>query len=658
MVPQLPFLQPPPLPVIAAWITPPAYTGMAPIYLTGTEAKPNAFVEVPTASQLSVRISGAFDTPLLRRTRGEVAPARLDEKNHGTDITLRESESFAVTVGNTQVAEWSIRTTPDAIPSAAFLSTPSESRGNVLRIDFRANDDYGLTGVRAVVSRPNRTSTSGKNTPKVLDLPLPKVGAKKVVSVSYHDLTSHPWSGLPVEVHLEATDAAGQVGQNEQVRIILPKREFNHPVAQEIVIERRKLSADSQDARLVSETLGDIAWQPERYADDTTVFLSLRTAARRLFDNPTEETIKAVQQLLWDTALRVEDGKLSLARRSLRDAEDALHEALKKGTTDRELSKLMDQLEDALNNYFDELAKTMKDVDGKKLQAMPRNDKAIALTRRDFKKLMDQIRKLANSGTRVDAKRMLSQLKNLLENMRTGQMAQMSPRDQKSMKLLNQLQSLIKEQQKLLDQTFRDARERGQLNPRPGEPRFRWPGDPRRGQMRPGKPRPGQMQPGATKPGEAGQGAQVQEALRRRLGELMRQLGEMTNSIPRPMGRAERSMRRSTDFLEGNRPGEAIAPQARTLDQLQESAKKATQQLMRQMGQGLGRQPNQLGERRDPFGRTPDGGTGLNTSDIGINEPDALKRAREIRNELRRRAGQQARPETERDYINRLLQEF
>ena len=49
---------------------------------------------------------------------------------------------------------------------------------------------------------------------------------------------------------------------------------------------------------------------------------------------------------------------------------------------------------------------------------------------------------------------------------------------------------------------------------------------------------------------------------------------------------------------------------------------------MRQMGQGLGRWPNQLGERRDPFGRTPDSGTGLNTSNIGINEPDAQKRAR------------------------------
>ena len=124
----------------------------------------------------------------------------------------------------------------------------------------------------------------------------------------------------------------------------------------------------------------------------------------------------------------------------------------------------MDQLEDALNNYFDELAKTMKGVDRKKLQAMPRNDKAFALTRRDFKKLMDQIQKLANSGARVDAKRMLSQLKNLLENMRTGQMAQMSPRGQKSMKLLNQLQRLIKEQQQCY---IHEMHSSGSSNPKP-----------------------------------------------------------------------------------------------------------------------------------------------------------------------------------------------
>ena len=48
----------------------------------------------------------------------------------------------------------------------------------------------------------------------------------------------------------------------------------------------------------------------------------------------------------------------------------------------------------------------------------------------------------------------------------------------------------------------------------------------------------------------------------------------------------------------------------------------------------------------------------MNTSDIGGKDQDALQRAREIRNELRRRAGQQKRPEAERDYINRLLKQF
>jgi hypothetical protein len=44
-------------------------------------------------------------------------------------------------------------------------------------------------------------------------------------------------------------------------------------------------------------------------------------------------------------------------------------------------------------------------------------------------------------------------------------------------------------------------------------------------------------------PGEMSHGTQTQEELRQRLGEIMRQLGEMTVSIPRPMGRAERAMR-------------------------------------------------------------------------------------------------------------------
>ena len=152
--------------------------------------------------------------------------------------------------------------------------------------------------------------------------------------------------------------------------------------------------------------------------------------------------------------------------------------------------------------------------------------------------------------------------------------------------------------------------------------------------------------------------AQMQEALRRRLGDIMRQLGELANSIPRSMGRAERSMRRSSDFLGTGQPGEAVPPQTRALDQLNQGANAATRDLMKQLGHGLGQRPNETGQRQDPFGRTPDGSGGMNARGAGIDDGDELQRAREIRDELRRRAGQRQRPEIERDYIDRLLREF
>lgn len=660
-MPQLALFETPPPPIIDAWVTPPAYTGVPPIFLTGPNSGTNKVVDAPTGSQLSLRISGGEGKFTINRTRGVARPEKLDEQSFGADLIVTGSESVAVALNDDVIAEWTIRTIPDAPPRAAFLSTPSEGRGNVLRIDYRASDDYGLATVRAVVVRTSKRKPNAANAPReTLELPLSRLGAKKAASSSYHDMTPHPWAGLPVHVHLEATDAAGQIGRSTPVRIILPEREFSHPVAREIVVERRKLIAEPQDADLVADALQDIAWRPGRYEDDVTVYMSLRLASRRLASGKFDLT--AIQQLLWDTALRVEDGKLSIARRNVRDAEEALRKALENDVSDEDLSRLMNELESALDSYLSELSKMMQNAEPDTAQPLARDDKTMALTRRDFKNLMDEIRKLAESGSRTDAKRLLSQLQNLLENMQTGQMARMSPQGQKSMKLLNKLQGLIKDQQKLLEDTFQDARKRGQLQRM--ERGARRPGMRRPGQSRPGQGRPQnrtdrapggtpQMQPG-TMPG----GADQQEALRRRLGELMRELGEMTNSIPRPMGRAERSMRRSTDLLGSGQSGESITPQTRALDQLQESARMATRQLMKQMGQGVGRRPGELGKRKDPFGRTPDSNSGLNTGDVGIQEADALQKAREIRNELRRRAGQRKRPETEREYINRLLKQF
>ena len=109
-------------------------------------------------------------------------------------------------------------------------------------------------------------------------------------------------------------------------------------------------------------------------------------------------------------------------------------------------------------------------------------------------------------------------------------------------------------------------------------------------------------------------------------------------------------------------PGQAVGPQGEALDQLQQAAQQAAQQLMEQFAQGQmpGRQAG-MGQQgqEDPFGRMQGNeGDGVNQIDVGVPDEGALQRARTIRNELRRRAGQQDRPMLELEYIERLLKQF
>ena len=95
-------------------------------------------------------------------------------------------------------------------------------------------------------------------------------------------------------------------------------------------------------------------------------------------------------------------------------------------------------------------------------------------------------------------------------------------------------------------------------------------------------------------------------------------------------------------------------------------------------GRGRGNGPNQFGRfggrfgqfagprlrglrpgNRDPFGRQlEEGNSGTATGDVKIPGAKELKRAREILDELRRRAGDLWRPDLELEYIERLLKRF
>jgi hypothetical protein len=213
------------------------------------------------------------------------------------------------------------------------------------------------------------------------------------------------------------------------------------------------------------------------------------------------------------------------------------------------------------------------------------------------------------------------------------------------------LQELIQRQQDLMDRSFDAQRQQGQQGPQ--------------GQQGQSGQQGQQRQQGQS--GQAGaQGlGQQQEALRRALGELMRQLGEHGQDIPRALGQGELQMRDAEQALNQGQPGQATGPQGEALDLLQQGAGQLMEQMQQQMtGQGPGQPGEQRGmgpplrETRDPLGRPQrnDGGA----SPYGVEVPDQpdLGTARDVLRELQRRSGQSERPSLERNYLDRLLERF
>ena len=617
-----------------AWLSPPDYTGRPPIYLAGAgnsgQQTPTGRIEVPEGSLLVAQVSNADDTPRI------VAPTAVG-KDGAFDLTAQDSYRaryalaatgrFAVEAGGRELGAWDIVVIPDEKPTVAFLQQPGQTPLAALRIDFEAHDDYGLAGVTANIRRPDASPTDETLT---FDLPLAGLNVKDSTGTGYRDLTPHPWAGLEVRIQLAARDGRGQQATSGAISVILPERVFNHPVARAVIEQRKTLTADPDGARdVVGMELMRLARDAEAYQEDLVVFMALMAASKRLKNSHAADLIESVQKLLWDVALRIEDGKLSLAARDLRRLQQELMDALSRDASDEELERLMDELQAALDELLDAMAR-MQPQD---LENMPMMDpNALAMNRQELQELFDRMRELMRSGAKDAARQMLSELQNMMENMQTGQMQQVPQEFRDAMEQLDLLQELMQAQQELLDRAYQEAMRRGQQNQN-------------------------------EKQGDMSADMALQEALRYQLGEIMRQLGEITGDIPRPFGRAEGAMRRSTESLGANRPGASVPAQTEALDQLREGARAATEQLMKKFGgdmaaAGQGNIPGQQPGQQDPFGRRTQGSQGAAQADVEIPSESDVQKARRILEELRRRAGERQRPPVERDYIDRLLKPY
>jgi uncharacterized protein (TIGR02302 family) len=626
-----------------AWISPPDYTGLPPIVLSrdnaigGAQAAP---LRVPASSTLLAKLHGGRGTPKLVIDGDETPFETIDAANHQLSKAIGAGQRLALKQGGREVAAWRIDVVPDQLPQIRFKTPPKAGPRGALEIAYEAGDDYGLARVALELRRADSE--------EVVSLPLPLANprARSASEVSYHDLTPHPWAGLAVRLRLVAEDAIGQVGSSEDVEFTLPEREFTHPVARAVIEQRRRLAVEPASRPRVAFALGALALIPEAYERDVVAHLGLSVARARLNHDRGDSAIATTQEILWETALRIEDGGLTQAERALRAAQRELMDALARNAPDEEIERLMQELKQALDRFMQALTEQALERARRGEQIPEADPNQRLLSSEDLQRLLDRARELARSGARDAARDLLAQLQQMLENLREGRLAQRPGQTGERGQALQELGDIMRRQQELLDRSFRRSQQGMQGQQSPGQR---------------GRPQPGQRgQRG--EPGDDEGDAASQEALRRRLGELMRRLGEGMGDIPGAFGRADQAMRDAREALSGGEPGQAVGPQGEALDQLRQGAQSMMQQLMEQMGQNGEQGLTSFGRprgsfREDPLGRPFEGDWDDGDSTKVPDEGD-LARSRQILEELQRRAGEWRRPQLERDYIDRLLRRF
>lgn len=637
---------------IEAWITPPDYTGLPPISLSfDPSGEPSAPIDVPAGSRLLMQAQGLPTSGLtgpatLQANDGETPFDVLDATTQRAEMVLQKGDVIGVKSGLGSVASWPIRVLPDLAPKPAFAGDPTATDRGVLRLGYQAEDDYGVTDLRLLVGHGSDS----------LELKLPlgqasavKSGGKLAKGAAYQDLTAHPWAGLDVELRLVARDALGQIGASAPIAITLPERKFYHPVARAIAEGRKRIAADIGAREEIANELRILKSQPETYDGNVAAFLGMDFAQRRLTSEDfNQSALPPILQLMWETALDIEDGGTSIALQEFRRLQQELMEALERGATDEEIERLMNELQEAMNRYMQDMMQQLQRAveNGVPLQRLSPN--GLQLSQRDLNQMLQDARRMAQSGAKDSARQMLDQLQRLMENLQAGVPTLMTaPGGQQGQQLSNELARLMQRQQELLQQSFNA--QRGQQ-----------PGGQQDGM---GEGEMGQGNQGEGMGNGPGSGAFGQEQLRRDLGNLMRQFGEAFGDLPQGLGAAEQAMRDAVDALNQPNYGNAAEAQNEALNQLQQGMQAAQQMMQRQMGANPG--PGQR-DQMDPLGRTvkgqEDGATGNTYDTFSRDDLDTsggqLERARRIFEELRDRRNDPARPKPERDYLDRLLKQF
>ncbi len=479
--------------------------------------------------------------------------------------------------------------------------------------------------------------------------------------------------------------------------------------------EASRMRYAPEGVKMAALMLDALTYRPESYFEDPVVFLGLRNARGTMDTARDKEEAELSEDMLWNVALRAEYGSVADAKSALEAARRALEEALRNGASEEDIKRLMDMFEQAVENYLAaQMAEALREgrVTEGDQSAQQGGGGRQPLGDDELQRMLDALRDLGETGATDQARQLLSDMSRMLEQMENmqlqmgqgGQQGQQQdgPMSRALNRALQDTNRSLNDQRDLNDQTEQAMRNGG--DPQKLADQQRALRERLEQQMRSGGGDPQQQQGQQGQGGQQGEGQQGQQGQNgegqqqgqgqgqgqqqgQQFGEGQQgqgqgpgrqgdpntpgnQVGRNDGQGGRPGvdadGRYAQENARSRQLL-----GQALQAQRRAEDALRRGDFAAAQEAQREAMSSLAARsgelarlsdeedPNAQRERdeRDILGRLSNGDSGYGDN-VKVPEEMERQRARDILNEIRRRAGDRALRQEELDYLRRLLDRF
>ena len=613
------------------WVSPPEYTRLPQLYLNDLTDRDE--LELLAGSRVLIHFYGAVGDHNLSETVSRRIQHPLIAADLKQAFNIAQAGEISITGQNPQ--KWTIALRGDDIPSVTLDEAFETDFFGVSKLGYRVIDDYGVTEMIAEIAldlnRVNRryglSVAPDSNDPIIIEIPLPIAGSRKdFAEIWQSDFSKEPWVHLPVVMTFSARDAAGQWGQSASMMTDLPGRRFFDPLASSVIEMRRDLLWSVANADRVIRMMRMVRYQPDTEFRDPESLITFSTISDNLElargDGTLDAKLPGIAEELWSLAIEIEEGDVTDALQRMREAQERLGQAMKNGASPQEIERLMQELKEANENYMRQLRQQNERAERNEFD-QPTPGEQMNMDMADIQAMMDRIQELMEQGRMAEAQQALEELQKMMENLRLSENGQDGEGGQSSAQGLADL---------LQEFSNPDGQESQGEQGGEGEQQGSDFAD-RQGQLR--------------------------ERLENDRSAIEGELGDEGEDAKRSLEQAERNMRRAQSALEDGDLDGAVDQQAQAMDALRQAIRDVNRaQRSENSDAEQGNSDQQEGQGRDPLGR-PQGGDGSSgTAEARREGQDREAQTAELLEEIRRRAGDRERSETERDYLKRLLDRF